>query len=82
MPFNLGGPELLIILVVVLIVFGAGKLPDTMRDLGKGVREFKRAQSETDEAPVSAAQRAAVDVPASTVHTPTSGVARSNADTT
>ena len=82
MPFNLGGPELLTILVVVLIVFGAGKLPDTMRDLGKGVREFKRAQSETDEVPVSAGQHAAVDAPASTVHTPASAVSRSNADLT
>ena len=82
MPFNLGGPELLIILVVVLIVFGAGKLPDTMRDLGKGVREFKRAQSETDDVPISAGQHAAVDVPGSAVHTPAGGVSRSNADTT
>ncbi len=50
MPFNLGGPEMIIILAVVLIVFGAGKLPNTMRDLGRGVREFKKAQSELDDA--------------------------------
>ncbi|MBI3521795.1 MAG: twin-arginine translocase TatA/TatE family subunit [Chloroflexi bacterium] len=41
MPFNLGGPEMLIILVVVLIVFGAGKLPDVFGQLGRGVRSFR-----------------------------------------
>ena len=46
MPFNLGGPELIIILVIVLIVFGAGKLPNVMRDVGRGVKEFKSASAE------------------------------------
>jgi sec-independent protein translocase protein TatA len=50
MPFNLGGPELFIILAIVLIVFGAGRLPSVMRDMGSGVREFRKAQSETPEA--------------------------------
>jgi sec-independent protein translocase protein TatA len=49
MPFNLGGPELFIILAIVLIVFGAGRLPSVMRDMGSGVREFRKAQSETPE---------------------------------
>src|SRR4051812_14580066 len=48
MPFNLGGPELIIILVIVLIVFGAGKLPNVMKDVGRGVKEFKRAQTEEE----------------------------------
>ena len=34
MPFNLGGPELVFVLVIVLIVFGAGKLPDVLGQLG------------------------------------------------
>ncbi|TMF57449.1 MAG: zinc-ribbon domain-containing protein [Chloroflexi bacterium] len=38
---NIGGPELLLILAVVLIVFGAGKLPDVLGQLGKGVRSFR-----------------------------------------
>jgi sec-independent protein translocase protein TatA len=48
MPFNLGGPELIIVLVIVLIVFGAGKLPSVMRDVGKGVKEFKKAQTDEE----------------------------------
>ena len=41
MPFSLGGPELIFILVIVLIVFGAGRLPEVLGQLGKGVRTFK-----------------------------------------
>lgn len=47
---SLGSTELIVVLVVVLIVFGAGKLPSVMRDLGKGVSEFKKAQSTEPEA--------------------------------
>ena len=38
---SLGGPELIVILVVVLIVFGAGRLPEVFGQLGKGVRSFR-----------------------------------------
>lgn len=47
MPFNLGGGELVFILIIVLIVFGAGRLPDVLGQLGKGVRTF-REESSTD----------------------------------
>lgn len=40
--FGVGGPELLIICVVALIVIGPQKLPEMLRSLGKGVAEFKR----------------------------------------
>jgi sec-independent protein translocase protein TatA len=43
----LGAPELLIILVLVVIVFGAGKLPEIGSALGKGMKEFR--SSTTDE---------------------------------
>ena len=45
MPFALGGPELVIILVIVLVVFGAGKLPGALKEVGRGVKEFKKAQA-------------------------------------
>lgn len=46
--FGLGGPELLLILAVVLLLFGAKKLPELAKGLGKSVKEFKKA-SENDE---------------------------------
>ena len=47
---TLGVSELLVILVIVLIVFGAGKLPEVGRALGDGLRSFKKAQREIDDA--------------------------------
>ena len=49
MPFGLGLPELLIILVVLLLLFGAKRLPEMGRSLGKGMREFKDAITNDDE---------------------------------
>ena len=43
---QLGIPELLIILVIIIIVFGVGKLPQIGGALGKGIREFRQATSE------------------------------------
>jgi sec-independent protein translocase protein TatA len=40
---RLGWPEIVLILVVVLIIFGAGKLPQIGAQLGKGLKEFRRA---------------------------------------
>lgn len=41
---NLGGSEILLIAMVVLLLFGGKKIPELMRGLGKGVREFKDAK--------------------------------------
>ena len=43
--FGIGLPELILIMIVGLIVFGPGKLPEVGRALGKGLREFKKAQN-------------------------------------
>jgi len=45
---SIGGPELIFILVIVLIVFGAGKLPSVFGQLGKGVRTFRDESEKKD----------------------------------
>ena len=47
---NLGFTEILIILLVVLLLFGAKRLPEVGQSLGKGIREFKRSLTDTQEA--------------------------------
>jgi len=49
MPFRMGPWEIALILVIVLIVFGVGKLPQAFGAIGKGIRAFKRAESGEDE---------------------------------
>ena len=44
--FGLGTGEILVILFVILLLFGAKKLPELAKGLGKGVNEFKKAQNE------------------------------------
>ncbi len=41
-----GGQEMLFVLLIVILLFGARKIPDLMRGLGKGVAEYKRAKDE------------------------------------
>ncbi|MDQ3192646.1 MAG: twin-arginine translocase TatA/TatE family subunit [Bacteroidota bacterium] len=41
--FNLGGGEIFIVLLVILLFFGSKKIPELARGLGKGIREFKDA---------------------------------------
>jgi sec-independent protein translocase protein TatA len=45
---NIGWPELVILLVVVLIVFGPGKLPDIGNAIGRGVKEFRKASNDLE----------------------------------
>ncbi|MFI3271409.1 MAG: twin-arginine translocase TatA/TatE family subunit [Pseudomonadota bacterium] len=47
--FGIGAQELLIVLVLVLIVFGANKLPEIGGGLGRAIRNFKSASTEPDE---------------------------------
>jgi sec-independent protein translocase protein TatA len=55
-PFGISLPELLILLVVLLLVFGAKRLPEMGKSLGKGMREFKDAVSGVDEPPSASAE--------------------------
>ncbi len=41
MPFGLGWPELTIVLVIVLVIFGANRVPEIGRALGRGIKEFR-----------------------------------------
>ena len=47
---NLGFTEIMIIVLVVLLLFGAKRLPEVGASIGKGIREFKRSLSDTQEA--------------------------------
>jgi sec-independent protein translocase protein TatA len=47
--FGLGMPELIVILLIVLIVFGAGKLPEIGEGLGKAIRGFKKGVSDGED---------------------------------
>ena len=47
--FGMGGGELVVILVIVMIIFGAGKLPEIGEGLGRGIRNFRKAMKAPDE---------------------------------
>jgi sec-independent protein translocase protein TatA len=49
---SIGMPELLVIFVIALIVFGPSKLPDLGKSLGEAIRGFRKAMSETDKVPL------------------------------
>ena len=47
----IGTPQIIIIVVVILLLFGGKKIPELMRGLGSGIKEFKDASKEEDEDP-------------------------------
>jgi sec-independent protein translocase protein TatA len=47
--FTLGAPEIILILVALLLLFGGRKIPELMKGLGQGMREFKKASRGEDE---------------------------------
>lgn len=55
--FGVGVPELLVVLVVVLLVFGSRKLPEIGGGLGRAIRNFRRASSEPDEIDITPKDR-------------------------
>jgi sec-independent protein translocase protein TatA len=63
--FGLGMGEMLVILVIVLIIFGAGRLPELGEGLGKGIRNFRKATSEPDSIDVTPANSDSSSTPES-----------------
>ena len=47
--FGLGMPELIVILIIVLVIFGANRLPQLGEGLGKAIRGFKKSMSDTND---------------------------------
>ncbi|NJW51987.1 twin-arginine translocase TatA/TatE family subunit [Salinimicrobium oceani] len=49
LPLQIGGPQIILIVIIVLLLFGGRKIPELMRGLGSGIKEFKDASK--DDAP-------------------------------
>lgn len=47
--FGLGTPEIILIVLAIMLLFGAKKIPELMRGLGSGIKEFKQASKTEDE---------------------------------
>ena len=68
--WTLGGPEIAIIFLVVLLLFGAKKIPELARGLGKSMGEFKRARDEFEDEIKRAEYEAKTDEPSSETEEP------------
>src|SRR5258706_83020 len=75
--FNLYGPDLIIILLIVLLLFGAKKLPELARGMGQAVREFTKAKDEF-EREVTRPTEPAAPAPAPKLDQPPTDVAHAN----
>jgi len=59
--FGLGMQELIIILIIVLVLFGASRLPEIGKGIGQAIRNFKKATSEPEEIDVSPKKKVSTD---------------------
>ncbi|PTN37647.1 MULTISPECIES: twin-arginine translocase TatA/TatE family subunit [Desulfonatronum] len=55
--FGIGMTELIVVLVIILIIFGANKLPEIGSGMGRAIKNFKKATTEPEEIEVSAKQK-------------------------
>jgi sec-independent protein translocase protein TatA len=60
--FGLGGPELLIILAIIVLLFGATKIPQLGKSIGEGLSNFKKGLKDADNTPTDTALRPDVKV--------------------
>ncbi len=58
---GLGAPELIVILIILLVLFGGSKLPSLAKGLGQSVKEFKKAAKEIDDEPAKPAETKKAD---------------------
>jgi sec-independent protein translocase protein TatA len=63
MPFQLGLPEVILVLVVALLFLGPKRLPEAGRSLGRGIREFKDGITGNDDSPGTPSQASALNPP-------------------
>lgn len=69
---GLGAPELIIVLVIMLVLFGGAKLPSLAKGLGQSIKEFKKASKDDEPTPVAEVKKIETPAPTST-STPTPG---------
>jgi sec-independent protein translocase protein TatA len=80
MPFNLGLPEVIVVLVIALLFLGPKRLPEAGKSLGRGIREFKDGISGTDHEEPKAPAAAINPPPPSPAYTPPSEQAHTTAE--
>ena len=51
--FGIGMPELIVIMIIILVIFGAGKLPEIGRGIGEAIRNFRKSSTEPPEIDVT-----------------------------